>query len=73
VLAEPQSLVRCTYITDTPSNSALLGRSSTLVGLALNAEIHNVISADGTVVDHDIPGPQGNGVPLSDTLVKTPA
>ncbi len=27
-------------------------------------EIHNVIPADGAVVHHDIPGPQGDGIPL---------
>jgi hypothetical protein len=27
-------------------------------------EIHDVISADGAVVDDDIPGPECNGVPL---------
>jgi hypothetical protein len=27
--------------------------------------IHNMVPADGTVVDYDIPRPQSNGVPLS--------
>jgi hypothetical protein len=35
-----------------------------LVGLALDAEVHNVVSADGAVVDDDVPCPEGDGVPL---------
>ena len=27
-------------------------------------EIHDVVSADSTVVDDDVPRPQGNGIPL---------
>ncbi|MPC33666.1 hypothetical protein E2C01_027024 [Portunus trituberculatus] len=39
---------------DTPSHSALLGGDGRLVGLTLNAEIHDVIPADGTVVHHNV-------------------
>ena len=35
-----------------------------LIGLALDAEVHDVVAADGAVVDHDVPSPQRNGVPL---------
>jgi len=51
-------------IADTPSDGALLGSGGRLVGLTLDAQIHDVISADGTVVHHDVPGPQSHGVPL---------
>jgi hypothetical protein len=27
-------------------------------------QIHDVVSADGAVVDDDVPGPKGDGVPL---------
>jgi len=32
--------------------------------LTFNAKIHNVVAADGTVVHHNIPCPQRDGVPL---------
>jgi len=51
-------------IADPPSNSAFFARRRSLVGLTFDAEIHDVISADGTVVDDDVPGPQGHGIPL---------
>ena len=35
-----------------------------LVGLALDAQVHDVVAADGAVVHHDIPGPQRHRVPL---------
>lgn len=46
-----------THVADTPGNSTLLTRSGSLVGLALNAEVHDVVSANGTVVDDDVPSP----------------
>ena len=30
-------------------------------------EIHNVISTDSTIVDHNVPGPECNSVPLGGT------
>ena len=39
---------------------------SHLVGLALDAEVHDVVATDGAVVHHDVPGPQSHGVPLLD-------
>ena len=35
-----------------------------MVGLAFDAEVHDVITADGAVVDDDVPSPESNGVPL---------
>ena len=35
-----------------------------LVGLALDAQVHDVVPADGAVVHHDVPGPQRYRVPL---------
>lgn len=31
-----------------------------------HTQVHNVVSANGTVVDDDVPGPEGDGVPLDD-------
>jgi len=35
-----------------------------LVGLAVDAQVHDVVTADGAVVDDDVPSPERNGVPL---------
>jgi len=35
-----------------------------LVGLAVDAKIHDVVTANGAVVDDDVPRPEGNCVPL---------
>jgi len=53
-------------ITDPPSCITLFRRSGNLVGLAIDAEVHDVVTADGTVVDNDVPCPQRYGVPLLD-------
>ena len=37
-----------------------------LLGLALDAGLHDVVLANGAVVDVDVPGPQSNCVPLLD-------
>jgi hypothetical protein len=54
-----------TYVADTPGDSALLARGGCLIGLALDAQVHDVITADGTVVDDDVPRPERDCVPLS--------
>lgn len=51
-------------ITDAPRNGALLRSGRRLVGLTFYAKIHNVVPADGTVINHDIPGPEGYCIPL---------
>lgn len=53
-----------THVANTPSNSTLLASSASLVGLAVNAQIHNVVAADGAVVYNNIPGPERDCVPL---------
>jgi hypothetical protein len=35
-----------------------------LVGLAVDAKVHDVVTADGAVVDDDVPSPEGDCVPL---------
>ena len=35
-----------------------------MVGLAVDAQVHDVVAADGAVVDDDVPGPERDGVPL---------
>jgi len=44
-------------ITDAPSYGALLAGGRGLVRLALNAQIHDVIATDSTVVYHNVPSP----------------
>ena len=51
-------------VAHSPSDSALLGCGGGLIGLALDAEVHDVVAADGAVVDDNVPGPEGDGVPL---------
>jgi len=51
-------------VANAPRDRAFLRGSRRLVGLALDAQIHDVVSADGAVIDDDVPGPQGDGVPL---------
>ena len=47
-----------------PGHRALLTGGRGLVGLALDAQVHDVVAADGAVVHHNVPSPQGDGVPL---------
>ena len=47
-----------------PRDRALLRGRRCLVRLALDAEIHDVIAADGAVVHHDVPCPKRHCVPL---------
>jgi len=47
-----------------PSDSALFIGGSTLVCLTLDAEVHDVVSADRTVVNNDVPRPKSNSIPL---------
>jgi hypothetical protein len=71
--------VRCyakTYVADAPGYCTFLAGSRGLVGLAFNAEIHDVVTANGAVVDDDIPRPESDRVPLSNvsfTLHMLPA
>lgn len=48
----------------TPSNCALFTCGRCLVRLTFDTKVHDVISADGTVVDYDIPSPQSHSIPL---------
>lgn len=49
-----------------PGHRALLARRTALVRLAFNAQVHDVIPADGTVVDLYVPTPHGHRIPLLD-------
>jgi len=51
-------------VADSPCYSALFAGCRSLVGLTFDAQIHDMVSADSTVVDDDIPGPQSYGIPL---------
>ena len=47
-------------VADTPCYRALLRCRGCLVGLAFYAQVHDVVAADGAVVHHDVPGPEGH-------------
>lgn len=42
-----------------------------MIGLAFNAEVHDVVATNGAVVDDNIPGPESHGVPLPAVLALT--
>jgi len=51
-------------IADSPRHSTFLCSSSALVCLALDAKVHDMISADCAVVYNDVPRPERNRIPL---------
>ena len=51
-------------VADAPGDCALL--VARLIGLALKARVHDVVPADGTVVDVNVPSPESNSIPLFD-------
>ena len=53
-------------VAGTPSLCAFFRSVSNLLRLALDARLHDVVSADGAVVDVDVPGPESDGVPFFD-------
>lgn len=53
-------------VANSPCDGALLARSGCLVRLTFYAKIHDMVSADGAVVDYNIPSPQSDSVPLLD-------
>jgi hypothetical protein len=57
-------VLRRTYVADAPRDSAFLARGRSLVCLALDAEVHNVVAANGAVVDDNVPRPESYRVPL---------
>lgn len=51
-------------IADAPGDGALLVGGRLLIRLALDAQIHNVIAANGAIVDDNVPRPECDGAPL---------
>ncbi len=51
-------------VADAPGDGALLRGGGGLISLALDAQVHDVVAADGTNVHGDVPGPEGHGRPL---------
>ena len=51
-------------IADAPSLIALLLGIGDLIGLAVYAGLHDMIPANGTVVNVDVPGPKCDGGPF---------
>ena len=52
-------------VADAPSLIALLLGVGDLVSLAIHTGLHDMVPADGAVVDVDVPGPKRHGIPLS--------
>lgn len=50
-------------VTNTPSSNAIGGFFNT-VGLAFDAGLHQVVSANGTGINDNIPGPESNRGPF---------
>ena len=61
-----------THVADSPRDSALFTRRGCLVGLAVDAQVHDVVTANGAVVDDDIPSPESDCVPLSNVSFDHP-
>ena len=55
--------VKC-MVAHSPSNGAFFARGGGLIGLAFDAQIHDVIPANSAIVDDNVPSPQSDGVPL---------
>lgn len=80
LLEFPFSIIQRTYLTsfqpsrntmkvesviaDSPSHGAFLTGRRCLICLTFDTEIHDMISANRTVVYHDIPSPQSDGIPF---------
>jgi hypothetical protein len=53
-------------VANSPCNCTLLVCGRALICLTLDAQIHDMVTANSTVVDNNIPCPQSNRVPLLD-------
>lgn len=51
-------------VATSPSHRALVARHTVLVGLALYAQLHYMVPADGAVLHHNIPRPHTHCAPL---------
>lgn len=60
-------------VTDSPSNRALFRSSWGLVGLTLDTKIHNVVPADGTVINHNIQAQRATAFHLLTSKLFLPA
>jgi hypothetical protein len=62
----PQTLIFSdeTHVANSPCNSTFFTCACCLIGLAVDAQVHDVVTADGAVVDDNVPCPEGDGVPL---------
>lgn len=52
------------YIANAPRDSTFFARGGGLVSLALDTEVHDVVTADSAVVNNYVPGPESYSVPL---------
>ena len=53
-------------VANSPRYSAFLASGASLISLALNAEIHDMVPANSAVINNYIPSPESNSVPFLD-------
>ena len=53
-------------IAHAPSHGTFFRSHGSLIRLAFDAKIHDVVSANGAIVNDDVPSPQSHGVPFFD-------
>lgn len=58
------------YIARAPSHGTIFLTCGVRIGLTFNAQVHNVIAANGTVIYLNVPRPQGDGIPLGHTTLR---
>ena len=51
-------------VANSPSRRALILNIGDLVSLAIDARLHDMVLADGAIVDVDVPSPQRDSVPF---------
>jgi len=51
-------------VANSPGHRAFFARGRSLIRLTFDTEIHDVVSANGTVIDNNVPSPKGDGIPL---------
>jgi len=51
-------------VTDTPGDGTFFCSLSSLICLAFNTQIHDVVATDGTVVNDNVPSPKSDSIPL---------
>lgn len=51
-------------IANAPCNGTFLASGRCLIRLAFDAQVHDVIAANGTIINDNVPGPQSDRTPF---------